>query len=88
MYIMNISYTTATDLKQNTSSIINSVFYTKTPIIIERHGKPMVKIIPLDEPDIKNSSIKEDLDKFFASIPDIEIVKSKRFFRKKDLSFS
>lgn len=88
MYIMNITYTTATDLKQNTSSIINSVFYKKTPIIIKRHGKPIVKIVPLDKTVAKKISTKENLDKFFASIPDIEIVKSKRFFRKKDLNLS
>lgn len=85
---MNIIYTSATNLKQNTSSIINSVFYKKTPIIIERHGKPIVKIVPLNEPTTKKTSTKENLDKFFASIPDIEIAKSKRFFRKKDLNLS
>ena len=84
---MNITYTTATNLKQNTSSIINSVFYKKTPIIIERHGKPIVKIVPIEKITNK-ATTKEKLDKYFASIPDIEITKPKRFFRKKDLNLS
>lgn len=77
--------TTATNLRQNTANIINNVYYQKQPIIIERHGKPFVKIVPIEEEIKEKLPMKSKLNKYFGSIPDLEI-RPTRSFRDKDLN--
>lgn len=63
-YVHNMNTTTvnATDLKKNISEILNMVYYEKRVAIVERHGKPLVKIVPI---------IKEaHLDDYFGALPD------------------
>lgn len=40
---------TATDLKNKIADVLNRVVYAKSEIIVVRHGKPLVKIVPLVE---------------------------------------
>lgn len=75
----------ATELKNKVSEILNKVIFTNTEMIVERHGKPVVKITPL--PRARNRSmveIKKVLDKTFGSLPDFpDVTKYRRSGRRK-----
>lgn len=83
---MDITRISATDLKRRAAEILNTVYYEKKIAIVERFGRALVKIVPLDE--LKNS--KKDkgkiLDKYFGVLPDLSDVKKTRFFRKRVLT--
>ncbi len=68
-----------TDLKQNTSEIINRVVFEKKEAVIKRHGKVVVHIV---RP--KTTTPKIDLAKAlketFGAIPDFPDVKKSRYF--------
>jgi len=75
----------ATELKNNTASVLNNVYYGDDPVIIERHGKPLVKMIPIKEKNTSNKEIENKLASFFGSIPDMPDVENTSE-RTKDLN--
>lgn len=46
MSIVNTITVSATDLKRDTSEIINKVAYGGVSAVVEKHGEPVVKIVP------------------------------------------
>lgn len=79
---MNIS---ATDLTQETATILNTVYYQKTPVTIYRHGKPLAKLIPIEKEKTLENNKEETLKSYFGILENFPPVKSARFFRKKNL---
>lgn len=59
---------TATELKNNTASILGEVEFNKKEIIIEKHGKAVAKIVPVKAKTKKKPS--DFLDEFFGIMPD------------------
>ena len=82
---MNTNYISATELKRNISEILNSVYYKKNITVVEKFGKPIAKIIPIDEGEKDFTGIEEVLKSTFGSIPDFPDVTSKRYFRKRNI---
>ena len=39
----------ATHLKNKIADVLNDVYFGRKTVIINRHGKPLVKIVPLEE---------------------------------------
>lgn len=83
---MNTNYVSATELKRNVSEILNSVYYKKSVTIVEKFGKPIAKIIPIDAKELGSAEIEEVLKSTFGSIPDFPDVKSSRYFRKPNIN--
>ncbi|OGK15890.1 hypothetical protein A2690_04520 [Candidatus Roizmanbacteria bacterium RIFCSPHIGHO2_01_FULL_39_12b] len=80
---MNKISVSATDLKNNVSDILNTVYFEKTTAVIERHGKPIAFIIPAGKPD--KEKIAKALKETFGLVPDFPNVVSKRYLRKRDV---
>lgn len=38
----------ATELKNKVSEVLNRVYFSREEFVVERYGKPLVKIIPVD----------------------------------------
>ena len=71
----------ASDLKNNTSEILNLVAYGGYEVVVEKYGEKFVKVVPMVLPKVKkdyNSIIK----KFAGSIPDFPDVTKDRKSRK------
>lgn len=71
----------ATDLKNKIADVLNRVVYAGSETIIERHGKPIAKIVPIEKPS--KEDIKKTLDRLFGSMPDFPDVKRSRYFRRR-----
>ena len=41
-----ITIISATELKNKLSEVLNSVYYNDTVTIVEKHGKPVARIVP------------------------------------------
>lgn len=79
---------TATELKEKISEVLNLVYFKNTSAIIERHGKAIARIVPIEREEAPSKksrkNIKETLDNLFGSIPDFpDITRERRFKRKK-----
>ncbi len=62
---------TATELKNNTASILGEVEFNKKEIIIEKHGKAVAKIVPVKTKKLaKSKTTHEKLKEFFGILPD------------------
>jgi len=47
-----MTYTvSATELKNKVSDILNDVYFRRKIVIVERYGKPIVKIVPIQTSD-------------------------------------
>jgi prevent-host-death family protein len=68
MYKMAIKYITATQLKNNTASIINDAAYGGNTYVVNKHGAPVIEIKSIDKS--KKKSKKELADKYFGIIKD------------------
>lgn len=83
---MNTKRVTSTDLKLNTSEILNMVAYGGYEAIVERHGEGIVKIVPF----ISNV-VKKDyatlINKYFGADLDFSEVYKKRITSKKNLTW-
>lgn len=77
---MNTFVVTTTELKRDTSNVINRVTYEKIIAIIKRHGKTVAKITPADEPV---RDINKIWQSFAGSIPDFPDVTKYRRSRKR-----
>lgn len=75
----------ATELKNRVSDILNEVIFTGSETIIERHGRPVAKIIPLPRSNKRSmADIKKALDESFGSMPDFpDVTKFRRSRRRK-----
>ena len=88
---MNTYTISATELKKNTSEVLNRVFYEKITAIVKRHGKPYAKIVPPE-----HTHTGENLDKLLKKYYGIwkdepwakNIGKKSRYFRKRKSLFS
>lgn len=74
----------ATELKNRVSDILNEVIFTGSETIVERHGKPVAKIMPLFKVNTKSKAeIKRVLGETFGSDPDFpDVTKFRTFGRK------
>lgn len=77
----------ATELKNKVSEVLNSVYFTGNETVIEKYGRPIVKIIPVREVKRNREEIRKVLDATFGSIPDFPDVRSFRYFRKRKVAF-
>jgi len=72
----------STELKRNTAEILNFVAFGRAIAVIERYGRPLVKIVPLETGE-KKRDFKEALDEYFGAIPDFPSVSKSRHFRRR-----
>jgi len=82
MNTLNIS---SSDLKKNVAEILNDVYFGKKTAVINRYGKPVAKIIPIDGYTAKSKNIHSILDKYFGILPDFPDVAKERSFRKRSI---
>lgn len=61
MAIMN--YISATQLKNNIADVLDEVRFKGTVTIVERHGKPVAKIVPIDVDRSDSARLKANLMK-------------------------
>lgn len=73
---MNISIITATEFRTKAADILNRVMYERKVIQIDRHGKAIAKIIPID--DALATTLKERIMMSYGAIPDFPDVKKFR----------
>ena len=71
----------ATDLKRETADIINEVYYKGISANITRHGKPIVRLVPISTSD----ELIESKNATFGAIPDFPEVASNRHFKSKSI---
>lgn len=46
-----ITTISATELKNRLSEVLNQVYYNRVTFMVKKHGKPLVKIIPIEHSD-------------------------------------
>lgn len=81
---MNKIYVSATELKNRVSEILNVVYFTGNEAIVEKYGKPIVRIIPVKEHKRSREEIRKVLDATFGSLPDFpDVTKFRRSGRRK-----
>ena len=84
---MNKSFISATDLKENISSVLNEVLFKSSLIIIKRHGKPVAKIVPIDENESEpEKNLIPKVDYYFGILKNFPDVTKDRHFRKRDIN--
>lgn len=78
----------ATDLKNRVSEVLNTVYFNGTETIVEKHGKPIARIVPINDKAKKMSKkdIKRALDETFGILPDFPDVTKFRRSRRKTFS--
>ena len=81
-HYMDTGTISATELKRHAAEVINTVYYNKRTLIVERHGKPIIKIIPVEIENSKSGDMASLLDKYFGAIPDFPEIKRTRQRRK------
>lgn len=82
-----ITTISATELKNKLSEVLNSVYYNEDVTIVEKHGKPVARIMPIDQSKkVSLNDIKKVLDDTFGSIPDFPDVTKDRSFRSRKIS--
>ncbi len=74
MYIMTRTVT-ATELKVKTSEILDDVAFNKTTSLIERNGRLIAKLVPLENYANRENRVRVALKDSFGSIPDFPLVK-------------
>ena len=82
---MNTTYVSASELKRNTAEILDKVHYGKNVTVVEKFGKAIAKIVPIEEKENDINDVEEILKATFGSIPDFPDVTSKRYFRRRDI---
>ncbi|MBI2314793.1 type II toxin-antitoxin system Phd/YefM family antitoxin [Candidatus Daviesbacteria bacterium] len=77
----------ATELKNKLSEVLNSVYYSENVAVIEKHGKPIARIVPVEgSKKMMRKDIKRVLDETFGILPDFPDVSSYRRFRSRKIS--
>lgn len=81
---MKFIHISTTKLKTDTADILNMVAYGNTEAIIERHGEPLVRIVPIKELKRSTEEVRNAIDITFGSLPDFpEVTKFRRSGRRK-----
>lgn len=75
----------ATDLKNKVSEVLNSVYFGGNVAIVERYGKPIAEIVPVEKPKPDKINIKKALDATFGILPDFPDVTKFRHSRKRKI---
>ena len=83
---MNTTYVSASELKRNAAEILNSVYYKKNTTIVERFGKAIAKIVPVEERIEGKKSVAKILNNYFGVLPNFPKTKNIRYFRKRNTS--
>ena len=78
---MNTITVSITDLKRNTSDIINRVAFEKIEAIVKRHGKVVGFIVP-PKKEASKTDITQALKETFGAIPNLPDVTKFRRNRK------
>lgn len=79
-----INIISASELKNNVSEILSSVYFSGDEAIIEKYGKPIVKIISIKKLERSKEELKSALDATFGSLPDFpDVTKFRRSGRRK-----
>lgn len=78
----------ASDLKKHISEVLNDIYFHKKVAIIERYGKPIAEIVPIEKGKRKTANIQKALDATFGILPDFPDVKKYRRSRKKKFVLS
>lgn len=90
-HIVNTSYISATDLKNNISDVLNHVYYERKETIIRRHNLPIAKIVPVERTKTKED-IAKILDKYYGIWKEEpwakDIGRKSRHFRNRKISFT
>lgn len=74
----------ATELKNRVSEVLNEVTFKGYTAVIERYGKPIAKIVPVEDSTKKDrEEIRKALDSTFGSLPDFPDVTKFRRSRKR-----
>lgn len=78
----------ATELKNKVSEVLNNVYFTGNETVIEKYGRPIVKIIPINNKAKKMSKedVKRVLEETFGILPDFPDVTKFRRSRRKTFS--
>ena len=72
----------ATELKNKVSEVLNNIYFTGNETIVEKYGKPIAKIVPVDKRS--KESISEVIDRYFGALPDFpDVTKFRRSRRRK-----
>lgn len=82
---MKKNYLSATEVKENISEILSNAYFRGKVTIVKRYGKPIAKIIPIEEkPSPK--MVKKSLAKFFGTEPEFPELKKDRNFRSREIN--
>lgn len=74
----------ATELKNKISEVLNEIYFTGNETIVEKHGRPVAKIVPIRKHKRSKEEIKRALDATFGSLPDFpDVTKFRRSGRRK-----
>lgn len=78
----------ATELKNKVSEVLNTVYFNGIETIVEKYGKPIARIIPINDKARKMSKrdVKRVLDETFGILPDFPDVTKFRRSRRKTFS--
>ncbi len=77
----------ATELKNKISEVLNSVYFHGNIAVIERYGKPIAKVIPVEKNEsFSREDIRKVIDATFGALPDFPDVTKFRKSRKKSFS--
>ena len=72
------------DARDNFAEILNVVAYSGSTVIVEKYGKPLVKVVKVDKLDSRKVALKKYLgiwkDKKWAA----KVGRPSRYFRKRD----
>lgn len=76
----------ATYLKNKAADILNEVIFTGSDVVVERYGKPIVRITPIaSNGNRRRIDLKKALDESFGSLPDFPDVTRFRRSRLKKI---
>jgi len=76
----------ATQLKRQVSEIINLVYYQKKEVVVQRFGKPVIRIVPEDQGKREGIKVEDKLKKFFGTAKDLPEPRLTRRLRKRLIS--
>ena len=77
----------ATEFKNKVSEVLNDVAFRGNVAVIERYGKPIVKVTPIEINQLSGrDEIRKALDATFGALPDFPDVTKFRRSRKKSFS--
>jgi len=81
--LVNQNSVTATQLKLHVAEILNLALFQRATIYIERHGRRIAKIVPVEQIESLQTTREQTLRSFYGALPDFPAPASQRFFRKR-----